>query len=279
LEGEQARYEARLAARRYEAVDPDQRLVAAELEARWNAALQKTQELENRLRDFDDEIQSLPAPNKEVLLSLAQDLPAVWNSPFTDMRLKQRLVRILIDEIVVDVDEKSSEVVLVIHWSGDRHSELRVKKNGIGKHRRCTDIEAIGVIRQMAERFSDEQIAATLNRLGFRTGADNTWNEARVRSAREYQQLPAFDPKHPCKDFVTLREAAQRLGISLTIVRRMIAENKLPARQVITCAPWQIPAEALHSETVRREAENVKSGVRAPRTQPIDGQQKLFSEI
>jgi len=171
LEVEQARYEAGLADRRYEAVDPDQRLVAAALEARWNTALQKTQELENKLREFDEEIQSLPAPNKEVLLSLAQDLPAIWNSASTDMRLKQRLVRILIDKIVVDVDEKISEVVLVIHWSGDRHSELRVKKNATGKHRRCTDIEAIGVIRQMAERFSDEQIAATLNRLGLRTGA------------------------------------------------------------------------------------------------------------
>jgi len=247
------------------------------LEARWNTALQKTQELENKLREFDDEIQSLPAPNKEVLLSLAQDLPAIWNSASTDMRLKQRLVRILIDEVVVDVDEKSSEVVSVIQWSGDRHSELRVKKNAIGKHRRCTDIEAIGVIRQMAERFSDEQVAATLNRLGLRTGANNTWNEVRVRSAREYQQLPAFDPNHPRKDFVTLREASQRLGVGLTIVRRMIAEKKLPASQVVTCAPWQIPAEALHSETVRAEVENIQNGVRAPRTQQLDGQQVLFS--
>ena len=79
LEVEQARYEARLAGRRYEAVDPDQRLVAAELEARWNAALQKTQELEDKLREFDEEIQSRPTPNKQVLLSLAQDLPAIWN--------------------------------------------------------------------------------------------------------------------------------------------------------------------------------------------------------
>ena len=164
LEVEQARYEAGLADRRYEAVDPDQRLVAAALEARWNTALQKTQELENKLREFDEEIQSLPAPNKEVLLSLAQDLPAIWNLPSTDMRLKQRLVRILLDEIVVDVDDKSSEIILVIHWSGDRHSELRVKKNTTGKHRRCTNVDAIGVIRQMAERFSDEQIAFVCGR-------------------------------------------------------------------------------------------------------------------
>jgi excisionase family DNA binding protein len=277
LEVEQARYEARLAARRYEAVDPDQRLVAAELEARWNAALQKTQDLENRLRDFDDEIKSMPAPSKEVLLSLAQDLPAIWNSPSTDMRLKQRLVRIVIDEIIADLDEKSGEIVLVIHWAGGRHSELRVKKNETGKHRRCTNVDAIGIIRQMAERFSDEQIAATLNRLGLKTGAGNTWNEARVRSARQYQQLPTFDPSHPGNNSLTLREAAQRLNVGLTIVRRMIAEKMLPASQVVACAPWQIPAEALGSEAVRKELENIKNSVRGPRTQPADGQQALFS--
>ncbi len=277
LEVEQARYEARLAARRYEAVDPDQRLVAAELELRWNAALQKTQQLENKLSEFDDEIQSRPAPNKEVLLSLAQDLPAIWNSPSTDMRLKQRLVRILIEEIIADVDEKNSEIILVFHWAGGRHSELRVKKNETGKHRRCTNLDAIAVIRQMAERFSDEQIAATLNRLGLRTGAGNTWNEARVRFARQYHQLPTFDSSHPGNNSVTLREAAQRLNVGLTIVRRMIAEKKLPASQVVACAPWQIPAEALNSDVVRKEVENIKNGVRAPRTQQADGQQALFS--
>jgi excisionase family DNA binding protein len=129
----------------------------------------------------------------------------------------------------------------------------------------------------MAERFNNEQIAATLNRLGLRTGADNTWNEARVRSAREHQQLPTFDPNHPRKDFLTLREAAQQLSVSLTIVRRMIAEKTLAASQVITCAPWQIPVEALHSETVRTEVEKIKNGVRAPRTQHLNGQQELFS--
>jgi DNA invertase Pin-like site-specific DNA recombinase len=100
LELEQARYEARLAARRYEAVDPDQRLVAAELEARWNISLVKVQELENKMCAFDDTTQSRPLPNKEVLVSLAQDLPSIWNSPSTDMRLKQRLVRILVDVFV-----------------------------------------------------------------------------------------------------------------------------------------------------------------------------------
>jgi len=130
----------------------------------------------------------------------------------------------------------------------------------------------------MAGRFSDEQVAATLNRLGLRTGAGNTWNETRVRSAREYQELPAFDPRNPQKEFLTLREAAQQLGVSLTIVRRLITEKKLPATQVITCAPWQIPAEALQSETLRTETERIKARIRSPRTRTPAGQHTLFSD-
>jgi hypothetical protein len=84
LEREESRYQARLAARRYEAVDPDNRLVAAELEGRWNAALKKAQELEDRLRDFDSGVKMPTIPDKEILMSLAQDLPAVWNSPSTE---------------------------------------------------------------------------------------------------------------------------------------------------------------------------------------------------
>jgi excisionase family DNA binding protein len=152
-----------------------------------------------------------------------------------------------------------------------------VKKNEIGKHRRCTAIEPIAIIRQMADRFRDEQIAATLNRLGLRTGAGNTWNESRVRFAREHHQLPAIDPNQPRTDFVTLREAAQRLDVSLTVVRRLIAEGTLPASQVVMCAPWQIPAEALDSDKVRTAVGNVKNGVRVPRTQRPDGQEPLFS--
>ena len=179
---------------RYDAVDPEQRLVAAELEARWNVALQKVQGLENKLREFDDKTQSARIPDRQVLMSLAQDLPAIWNSPSTDMRLKQRIIRILIREIVADVDDNNREIVLLIHWAGGRHSELRLKKIETGKHRHCTNVDAIEVIRKMAGRFPDEQIAATLNRLRLRTGADNAWNESRVYSVRHRHQLPTFDP-------------------------------------------------------------------------------------
>jgi DNA invertase Pin-like site-specific DNA recombinase len=276
LELEQARYEARLAARRYDAVDPEQRLVAAELEARWNSTLQKVQELEKKLREFDDKTHSVPLPDRQVLMSLAQDLPAIWNSPSTDMRLKQRITRILIREIVADVDENNREIVLLIHWEGGRHSELRLKKSETGKHRHCTNLDAIEVIRKMAGNFPDEQIAATLNRLRLRTGSDNTWNESRVYSVRHRLQLPAFDPNQRNPSEVTLKEAAQRLNLSPPSVRRMIQEKILPAHQVVECAPWQIPVAGLDSEVVNREALRLRNRIRIPRTEPYDDQQSMF---
>jgi DNA invertase Pin-like site-specific DNA recombinase/sRNA-binding carbon storage regulator CsrA len=276
LEVEQARYEARLAARRYEAVDPDQRLVAAELEARWNAALQKTRELEQRLQDFDLEIKNVSLPSKELLLSLAQDLPAVWNSPSTDMRLKQRIIHILIEEIVADVDESRREIVLLIHWAGGRHSELRLKKREAGQHRWCTSVEAVEVVRQMAGRFTDEVIAATLNRLGMRTGIGNTWDKNRIYSLRQHHRFPGFDPQHP-RTTVTLQEAARRLQVNEASVRHMIVEKKLPATQVVACAPWEIPVEALDSEEVRKRVGEIKSGTARPQKHSGEEQQTMFS--
>ena len=140
-----------------------------------------------------------------------------------------------------------------------------------------TDPEAIEVLRQMAGKFSDQQIAGTLNRLRLRTGVGNSWNVIRVRSARSYYQLPAFAPNDPPRE-VTLQEAARRLQVSESIVRRMIDEKILPARQVVPCAPWQIAMEALDSEAIRKEATPIKNRVRIPQRQSIEGQQSMFSE-
>jgi len=260
LELEQAQYEARLAARRYEAVDPDNRLVTAELEARWNAALCRVGEVESRLRHVEAATQgAAKIPDKETLFSLAQNLPVVWNAETTDMHLKQRITRILIQEIVADVDDSAREIVLMIHWAGGRHSELRIKQNLTGHHSRCTSLEAIEIIRRMAGRFPDDQIAATLNRLGLKTGSGNTWVELRVRTARSYNQLPSYDPnlRH---NLLTLEEASDKLGVSHKIVRRLIDSKMIPATQVVPWAPWEIPMEAIQSNRVLQAIATVKRG-------------------
>ncbi|HEV3198881.1 MAG TPA: recombinase family protein [Bryobacteraceae bacterium] len=274
LEREQARYEARLAARRYEAVDPEQRLVAAELEARWNTALQKVEALDARLRDFDDGGEAQTIPDKEILLSLAQDLPTVWNA--ADAGLKQRIVRILVEELVVNVDETKQDIVVLIHWAGGRHSELRVSKRGTGQHGQSTGVEANAVIRRMAGRFGDGEIAATLNRLRLRTGAGNSWNAQRVYGVRRQQGLPSAvsNPEHQT---LTLQQAVERSGVSELSLRRLIEQKVLPARQVVPCAPWEISLEDLNAPAVQQAMQSIRKRQR-PSTSQGEKSDLLFSE-
>src|SRR4051812_28537869 len=120
---EEARYEASLAERRYEHVDPAKRHVARELEARWNAALERVAALEARVARLDAELGARPRVDREALLRLARDLPRVWNAAGTDARTRQRIVRLLIEEVVVDLDDEAHEAALLIHWAGGRPSD------------------------------------------------------------------------------------------------------------------------------------------------------------
>lgn len=249
LELEQARYEARLAARRYEAIDPDNRLVAAELETRWNTALSKVREVECRLGQVQQETAAATSVTRDDLLLLADNLPAVWEAQSDDSSVKQRIIRVLIQEIVADVDDSTHEVVLVIHWVGGRHSELRVAKFKTGRHSRCTNLDTIDVVRQMATYHSDAEIARTLNRLHLKTGAGNPWNELRVRSLRSRLQLPTYK-REISATRLSMSQAADQLGVSTTVVRRLIDDEVLPATQVMPGAPWAIDAQSITSEVM-----------------------------
>jgi len=131
LELQQARYEARLAERRYAACDPDNRLIARQLEKSWEQALWRVKELEARQSDEKPcDINVSP----DAFSDLANNLSAAWDAPGVTMRARQQLVRTLITEIIVDVDDEAREVILTIHWRGGRHSELRVRKPQIGEH-------------------------------------------------------------------------------------------------------------------------------------------------
>jgi hypothetical protein len=77
------------------------------------------------VEQFERESKPVALPDKEILVSMAQDLPAIWNAPSSDMKLKQRIVRILIREIIAEVDEQQSETILVIHWAGGRSPTSR----------------------------------------------------------------------------------------------------------------------------------------------------------
>src|SRR6195256_7017215 len=123
---------------------------------------------------------------------LADDLAAAWKAPRTTMRTRQRLMRALITEIVVDIDAVAGEIVLVIHWKGGVHSELRIHKPRTGEHGCSTPEQALAVMRSMAGRWSDQDIAASLNRMGMPSGQGKTWTAHRVSSLRRVRCIHGY---------------------------------------------------------------------------------------
>jgi DNA invertase Pin-like site-specific DNA recombinase len=269
LELQQAQYEASLAERRYAACDPDNRLIAAQLEKSWEAALRRVQACPARLEQAVS-----PAPTTAVpdFSGLADDLNAAWNAPGVTMRTRQRLTRALITDIIADVDEATREVVLTIHWRGGQHSQLRVRKPNTGEHGCRTSEEALAVMRSMATRWSDEDIAASLNRMGMRTGQGKTWTAHRVSSLRRVHEIHAYRSAEKNGEWLTMSEAAAKLGVTNHAVRRLIKGGILAAQQVVPGAPYQIRTTDLQSDSVSASLNRTAHPCRAS----SDNQMSMF---
>lgn len=262
---ESAKYEASLAEKRHHAVDPEKRLVARELEERWERALAQVAEIEARLSDATKEIDQCVEGNTESLLALSKDIRSVWNSERAANRTRQRIVQLLICEIIVDITGDEAEVVLLVHWSGGRHTEIRVpRKRGFSAgDEGPTPVEAM---RKMGGRWTDREVAVALNRARCRHESGGTWTTVRVSELREKLGIAAYDPSRPRKETVTADEAAIRLGICIGSIRKLINEGTLPAEQVMKYAPWEIPVAALDTDLVRKGVQAIKE--RRPRNYP-----------
>jgi excisionase family DNA binding protein len=251
LELRQARYEANLAERRYAACDPDNRLIAAQLEKNWEIALRRVRDLEARQPAGSS---SAIEVDPSAFANMAENLSAAWNAPDVTMRARQQLLRTLIADIIVDVDDAVRDVVLTIHWRGGQHSELRVRKPRTGEHGCATADDALAVMRSMAGRWSDEHIAASLNRMGLPTGQGKTWTAHRVASVRRVRSIHAYRSAEKDGEWLTMTESAKALGVTNHRIRRLIKSGILPAVQVVSGAPYQIRADDLASEAVRTAA-------------------------
>ncbi|WP_186112696.1 recombinase family protein [Burkholderia gladioli] len=272
LELQQAQYEATLAERRYAACDPDNRLITAQLEKNWEAALRRVQACQARLETVRAPASSIAAPN---FTKLAEDLGAAWNAPGVTMRMRQQLVQALIADIVADVDEPTREVILTIHWQGGQHSQVRIRKPKTGEHGCSTSDEALAVVRSMAGRWSDQDIAASLNRMGLRTGQGKTWTAHRVSSIRRVRDIHAYKSAEKDGGWLTMSEAAKALGVTHYMIRRLINDKILPAEQVMPDAPWQIRASDLRSEAVTVAL----TRKHRPCRNDVEGQLPMFTEV
>jgi DNA invertase Pin-like site-specific DNA recombinase len=248
---ESARYEASLASRRYELVDPQKRHVARELEARWNTALERVSGIERRIKELAATSAAPPKIDRQRLLQLAHDLPAAWNASSADTRTKQRLIHILVQEVVCDLDNVTNEAVLLIHWTGGRHTEVRVPRVKAGRYPSDMTPTAVEALRKLAGHWPDRELAVSLNRMRCKTSNGETWTTVRVREMRERLGIAEYDSAKNNGQMISLMKAAERLGICMGSAKSLALKGILPATQIMPGSPWLVPIEALTSEAVR----------------------------
>jgi DNA invertase Pin-like site-specific DNA recombinase len=269
---ERARYEANRARRQFDAVEPENRLVAGELEVRWNHALEQVAALESRIAAMGERSAPLNDERKTELMALGDDVRTLWDHPDAPVQLKKRILRTVLNEIIVQSERESPRHRLILHWAGGVHTELSVERNPSGQHRRRAERTVIDLVSELAKVCPDKAIAAILNRLGYKTGQEKSWNASRVAGLRGYHNIEPFQKQD---GWVTQQQAAEELKVSDTVIKRLIRQQVLPATQVVLCAPWVIDRKDLELPAVQAQVQAVHHGRRLPQIVPGQGQLPL----
>jgi DNA invertase Pin-like site-specific DNA recombinase len=275
---EQLEYEARRAFEQYDVVDARNRLAAGELERRWNEKLEEIGIVRQQLISLSERRHSLSAEEEADILSMGENFAGVWHSNHCLPALKKMIFRTVIEEIIVRADQSEKTLHFTLHWKGAVHTQMEMDRPRSGTET-ATSIEALEIIRRMAVRHGDDQIASVLNRLGYSTGKGNRWNQNRVATARKNHSITGQKRALPDPERISLNEAARSCGVSHRSIERLVEAGLLNREQVAPRAPWQIlradlTREPVHSilDHLRRTGKLVLQGGRT------ENQPELFIE-
>jgi len=274
----QLEYEAKKSFEQYDAVDARNRLAASELERRWNEKLGEIEAIKQRLSSLDSKRYSVSPEEETRIRSMGGNFAELWQSDRCTPTLKKMIFRTVIEEIIVRADAERKLLDLVIHWKGGAHTKLAMERPRSATET-TTPMEALEVIRRMAVRHGDDQIASVLNRLGYSTGKGKRWNQTRVHTARRNHSIDGQTRALPDPDRVSLNEAARICGVSHRTIERLVESGLLMREQVTPRAPWQIRRADLAAEPVRSILERLlRSGKLILRGECAEKQSALFAE-
>ncbi len=273
---EQLEWEALRAFEQYNEVDPRNRLVAAELERRWNGKLEEVDRIRTTIDDLTRKREPITETQRETILAMGECFADVWHNNACPVELKKRMLRTAITEIVANLDEGKDVLHFVIHWAGGVHTEIEMPKPKSGSGHR-TSMEVLEIIRKMAVRYGDAQIASVLNRLGHRTGKDKRFNQTRVKTARRNHKINGQKSAVNDPEVLNQEQAATHCGVSTGTIRRLVSEGLLPKEQIVPYAPWEIRRVDLDSEQVQEVVHHLKNtGKLVVRPGRLAGQESLF---
>jgi len=275
---EQLEYEAKKAFEQYNAVDARNRLVAGELERRWNEKLEEVETTKQRLSSLDGKQCSLSSDEEARIRLMGENFAESWQTDHCPPTLKKMILRTAIEEIIVRADAENKTLEFTIHWSGGTHTQLKMERPRSATDT-ATPVEALEIIRRMAVRHGDDQIASVLNRLGHSTGKGKRWNQDRVATARRNHSIAGQKRALPDPERVSLSEAARVCGVSHRTIERLVEAGLLKREQTTPRAPWEIRRADLDAEPVRNIVKTLlKTGKLVLHGGCAENQPPLFAE-
>jgi DNA invertase Pin-like site-specific DNA recombinase/uncharacterized protein YndB with AHSA1/START domain/predicted DNA-binding transcriptional regulator AlpA len=243
LEVERARYEAERAERRYRSVEPENRLVARGLEAEWEKRLRDLTAAEAELRHREQQRpKTLDAEQLRHIQMLGSDIGKVWTAASTTDRDRKELLRTLLEEVVLNLKRAEGHAHLTLRWRGGAITMLDVAVPRFKPMGPRTDEDTLSLLPRLAALYPDEVIAGILNRQGRKTATGERFTANQVGSLRRYRNIPRFQApaEPPTGELVSIRKAAQMLGMNTSSIHRWLADGFIAGEQVTPGAPWQI---------------------------------------
>ena len=245
---ERARFEADRARRQYDAVEPENRLVGRTLERALETRLGEQRQAERDLLTQQARRPTLLSTDELAWLSRAgADVKAIFDAPTTTFRDRKQLLRTILTEVVLTIDEQKRTATLKIIWQGGSSTEQVMIMNKAGGHARTTDEDTVSLISRLAQHYNDTTIAMILSRQRRRTGTGLTFTKSRVKSLRVSRGIAAYQPPDETvatasQDgvVVTVAEAERLLGVGKATIYRWLADGFLTGEQLTPGAPWQI---------------------------------------
>ncbi|MEJ2229400.1 MAG: recombinase family protein [Alphaproteobacteria bacterium] len=265
---ERARYEADLAERRYEAVDPANRLIASTLEQRWNDAMQRVIDLETEFANFQRQtLRTITTEQKQQILQLASNFPRLWTAPTTTARDRKRMLRLLIKDITVVRGPEPRQLRLQIRWQGGATEtvELRLPPNRAEALRYPQ--EFVARIRELAGQHDDGEIAAKLNADGLTSSTGKLFTASMISWIRFKHRIPR--PSLP-DGTLSVTQVRKRYGVSMWVVYDWIEKGLIAASKRKSGLPYAI---TITDETDRELRKRVANSSRIVQSSPTRTEQ------
>jgi hypothetical protein len=247
---ERAEYEAALAERRYQEVDPSNRLVASTLERRWNDALLQLQDLKKQAAEFQRQEARVATPEqREKVLALARDLPRVWHAPTTQAKDRKRMLRLLIKDITVEKSHELKQLLIHIRWQGGTCCHLCVQLPPNMADRVRYPAALVDRVRDLAQTLLDTQITDQLNQEGLVSALGKPFTVSMIKWIRSSYKIPAAKLKHP--EELTVQQVAERFGVNPNVVYYWIEHRVIQARRLNSGTPYWITVSDTDEQKLR----------------------------